>query len=66
MNAAPGYYFRLFCRLAREELLKPPPDDLKIPALFPLYFKAIRYREEDMKMSHTQGCLSAACWALLP
>jgi phosphorylase kinase alpha/beta subunit len=46
-NDALGYYLWLYCILAREEVLKPRSDDLKILALFPLHFQAIRYWEDE-------------------
>ena len=46
-NDALGYFLWFYCKLAREKLLKPKPDDLKAIALFPFYFQTIRYWEDE-------------------
>ena len=48
-NDALGYFLWFYCKLARERLLKPQPQqqDLEILALFPFYFQAIQYWEDE-------------------
>jgi phosphorylase kinase alpha/beta subunit len=46
-NDALGYFLWLYCKLATQEVLIPKPEDMDILALFPLYFKAIRYWEDE-------------------
>ena len=46
-NDALGYFLWFYCKLARERRLKPKPQDLEILALFPFYFQAIQYWEDE-------------------
>ena len=46
-NDALGYFLWFYCKLTTEELIKPQPEDLKMLAIFPLYFEAIRYWEDE-------------------
>jgi phosphorylase kinase alpha/beta subunit len=46
-NDALGYFLWFYCKLAREKLIKPQPDDLEIIALFPFYFQVIRYWQDE-------------------
>ena len=46
-NDALGYFIWLYCKLAHEELLKPTPKDLETLALFPFYFQAIEYWQDE-------------------
>lgn len=46
-NDALGYFLWFYCKLAREKLVKPQPDDLKILALFPFYLEKICYWQDE-------------------
>lgn len=46
-NDALGYFLWFYCKLAREGFLQPQSDDLEMLALFPLYFRAIRYWQDE-------------------
>lgn len=46
-NDALGYFLWFYCKLARENLLTPQPEDLEILALFPNYFQAIQYWNDE-------------------
>lgn len=46
-NDALGYFLWFYCKLAHEELLKPTPKDLETLALFPFYFQAIEYWQDE-------------------
>lgn len=46
-NDALGYFLWLYCKLAREKLIKPNPEDIETLALFPLYFQTIHYWEDE-------------------
>lgn len=46
-NDALGYFVWLYCKLAHEELLKPTPKDMETLALFPFYFQAIEYWQDE-------------------
>ena len=46
-NDALAYFLWFYCKLARERKLKPKPQDLEILALFPFYFQAIQYWEDE-------------------
>jgi len=46
-NDALGYFLWLFCKLVNEGRLSPSKDDLGTLALFPLYFQAIRYWQDE-------------------
>jgi phosphorylase kinase alpha/beta subunit len=46
-NDALGYFFWLFCKLVNEEKLSPAQDELDTLALFPLYFRAIRFWQDE-------------------
>ena len=60
-NDALGYFLWFYCRLAREKLLKPQPDDLQTLALFPHYFQAICYwKDEDSGHWEEDGKIEAS------
>ena len=46
-NDALGYFLWLYFKLARRGAITPTPADLKVLALFPLYFEAIRYWQDE-------------------
>lgn len=46
-NDAWGYFLWFYCKLAREKLLELKPEDLEIIALFPFYFQAIKYWQDE-------------------
>ena len=46
-NDALGYFLWFYCRLAREEHLKPEEDDLETLALFPHYFQSVHYWQDE-------------------
>ncbi|MGA2073967.1 MAG: glycoside hydrolase family 15 protein [Terriglobia bacterium] len=46
-NDALGYFLWLFSKLVNEGNLSPAQDELDTLALFPLYFRAIRYWEDE-------------------
>jgi phosphorylase kinase alpha/beta subunit len=46
-NDALGYFLWFYCKLANEGYLKPQPEDLEILALFPFFFQAIRYWDDE-------------------
>jgi len=46
-NDALGYFLWLFCKLVNENVLAPAADELSMLALFPSYFDAIRYWQDE-------------------
>ncbi|MFM6062037.1 MAG: glycoside hydrolase family 15 protein [Microcystis panniformis] len=46
-NDALGYFLWFYCRLAREKYVQLSPDCLETIALFPLYFQAISYWQDE-------------------
>ncbi len=46
-NDALGYFLWLFCKLMNEEVLTPGADELNMLAIFPRYFEAIRYWQDE-------------------
>ncbi|MDJ0615458.1 MAG: glycoside hydrolase family 15 protein [Calothrix sp. MO_192.B10] len=46
-NDALGYFLWFYCKLAREGFLNPQPAELEILALFPFYFQAISYWQDE-------------------
>ena len=46
-NDALGYFLWFFCQLILEEALEPSAEDYSLLALFPLYFMAIRYWQDE-------------------
>ncbi|MEM8777631.1 MAG: glycoside hydrolase family 15 protein [Cyanobacteria bacterium P01_G01_bin.49] len=46
-NDALGYFLWFYCQLVRRELLIPQADELEILALFPVYFDAIAYWQDE-------------------
>ncbi|MEA5511250.1 glycoside hydrolase family 15 protein [Crocosphaera sp. UHCC 0190] len=46
-NDALGYFLWFTCKLIREKLFIPNPDELEILALFPFYFETISYWEDE-------------------
>lgn len=46
-NDALGYFLCFYCELARVGIIQPQAEELKVLALFPLYFQAIRYWEDE-------------------
>jgi hypothetical protein len=46
-NDALGYFLWFYCLLANQKLVIPQPDDLRMMALFVLYFQKIRYWEDE-------------------
>jgi phosphorylase kinase alpha/beta subunit len=46
-NDALGYFLWLFSKLVNEKKLSPAQDELDTLALFPLYFRAIRFWEDE-------------------
>jgi hypothetical protein len=46
-NDALGYFLWFYCRLAREKYFQLSPQYLETIALFPLYFQAIRYWQDE-------------------
>jgi len=46
-NDALGYFLWLFCKLINEGALTPRADEVNMLALFPMYFEAIRYWQDE-------------------
>ena len=46
-NDALGYFLWFYCRLIADRLLQPSPEELEILSLFPLYFEAIAYWQDE-------------------
>jgi phosphorylase kinase alpha/beta subunit len=46
-NDALGYFLWLYCRLVSDGVLQPSQQDFETLALFPLYFEAISYWEDE-------------------
>ena len=46
-NDALGYFLWFYCRLISDRLLQPRPEELEILSLFPLYFEAIAYWQDE-------------------
>ena len=46
-NDALAYFLWFYCRLISDRLLQPSPEELEILSLFPLYFKAIAYWQDE-------------------
>lgn len=46
-NDALGYFLWFYCRLISDRLLQPTPEELEILTLFPLYFEAIAYWQDE-------------------
>lgn len=46
-NDALGYFLWFYCTLVLEGLLKPDREDLDLLGLFPLYFQAIQYWQDE-------------------
>ena len=46
-NDALGYFLWFYCKLAREKLIALQPKNLEILALFPFYFQAINYWQDE-------------------
>ena len=46
-NDALGYFLWLYCKLVYEKLLEPTQQDGEILTLFPLYFEAIKYWQDE-------------------
>lgn len=46
-NDALGYFLWFFCQLVLDDVLEPTAEDYSLLALFPLYFEAIRYWEDE-------------------
>lgn len=46
-NDALGYFLWFYCKLAREGWVSPNKKEVEILALFPRYFQAIRYWEDE-------------------
>jgi Glycosyl hydrolases family 15 len=46
-NDALGYFLWFYCKLAKEGLIEPQIDDSETLALFPFYFQAISYWEDE-------------------
>jgi phosphorylase kinase alpha/beta subunit len=46
-NDTLGYFLWFYCRLAREKYIQLSPDCLETIALFPLYFQAISYWQDE-------------------
>ena len=46
-NDALGYFLWLYCHLAQTHWLEPETEDLAMLSLFPSYFQAIRYWEDE-------------------
>ncbi len=46
-NDALGYFLWFYCRLALAGHINPQPEDWEILGLFPLYFQAIRYWQDE-------------------
>ena len=46
-NDALGYFLWLYSKLVHEKLLKPTQEDGEILTLFPLYFEAIQYWQDE-------------------
>ncbi len=72
-NDALGYFLWFYCLLAREGLIMPSQNDVETLALFPLYFRAIAFWqdedsghwEETRKVSASSiGCVIAGLKAL--
>ncbi|WP_036482215.1 glycoside hydrolase family 15 protein [Myxosarcina sp. GI1] len=46
-NDAWGYFLWFYCKLINDKAIEPTPEDLAILALFPEYFKAIAYWQDE-------------------
>ncbi|MDJ0903961.1 MAG: glycoside hydrolase family 15 protein [Xenococcus sp. MO_188.B8] len=46
-NDALGYFLWFYCKLARDNKIKPDQNDLETLALFPHYFKSIAYWQDE-------------------
>ena len=46
-NDALGYFLWIFCKLVNEGKLDPSQDELNMLALFPLYFQAIQFWQDE-------------------
>ena len=46
-NDALGYFLWFYCRLISDCILQPSPEELEILTLFPLYFEAIAYWQDE-------------------
>lgn len=46
-NDALGYFLWFYCQLVRERLIELRPQNLEILALFPVYFQAIQYWQDE-------------------
>ncbi|NEQ53638.1 MAG: phosphorylase kinase [Leptolyngbya sp. SIO3F4] len=46
-NDALGYFLWLYCLLVRDELIEPTSEDVETLALFPFYFQAISYWQDE-------------------
>ena len=46
-NDALAYFLWFYCRLISDCILQPSPEELKILTLFPLYFEAIAYWQDE-------------------
>jgi len=46
-NDALGYFLWFSCKLISDKILEPTQDEIKILALFPLYFDAVSYWEDE-------------------
>jgi hypothetical protein len=46
-NDALGYFLWFYCQLISDRLLSPTPEDLEILVLFPSYFEAINYWQDE-------------------
>ena len=46
-NDALGYFLWLYCTLVQENILRPSQQDVETLALFPLYFEAVSYWQDE-------------------
>ena len=46
-NDALGYFLWFFCKLVIENVLEPTAEEYSLLALFPLYFEAVRYWQDE-------------------
>jgi len=46
-NDALGYFLWLYCTLANDDVISPTPEAMRTLALFPLYFEAIQYWQDE-------------------
>ncbi len=46
-NDALGYFLWFYCQLITDKILQPSPEELEILTLFPLYFEAIAYWQDE-------------------